>query len=1762
MQLALIRKNPDDFLSLYNEKSRKYDPFLTISVAYYNFKAFIMEDIPKNIKYLDLCKNILGVLDIDGEEFNQPERNAICNEIIRQNIVVSKDSYEWIVCNQDVVLNSILHSKTPSQINQLTPFAVESVQDYYGELLDREDLLENFAESLREMHYIYNENISPDFFIEIPEISLALIENNPYLIENYPDYYRNPMYYLNSEEEKKLIEILKKSNYVFSRKTPEYIINLSPEFLLSSYEMFFDEYDKIPALHQPNDMTDAEFDFWEMRQCEIVKEHDPNLVTYDEMFTNNKYIHHEAVSKGIVKGIIPSERRSEFIERYNLKQDRIRKLQQTGQTVDFDENFVISNSMTRDEISELYYESKEVIFQSVCNNIYSLLHTEYYTDSNEELEKIAKIYLEDYPNTLKNMLSVNIDLPYTISSNPYIQYELLYKNPNRRIDIDPIVNGPFFYTPEIENEVYTSFFKENYCLTPSSTKYEASNLKIALKSIENNPMSFKYVSKEISFYSEIEDLIIKLIREGKYVIDENTPEKFILLNISSLYDCDNVGLKKFFYKKPEKIPDIIDIKVSDYLLEQLIYDFEHKNITTEDFLKILKQFNGYNLIDVENLSKVETILIENPQLIENVYAKDFSVLEIYLSKNLVQKIIACEQGEDNSTFKYRLSFQTPKKLINHDEFSDIIYFKRVELIPLLSDQPYKIDVLERSRQVLFSKIRDHSLNLPEFLPIDYHFSSKFFENISEQEFSGLIDEVVFENPYYISMFSSSSDEQDRILKEKLDKLIEDGKISYDSNAFNLPNFKNNNFKFDYVIAMLKEDPTRINNLKFKLPERNEEEIKFVINVIKENLIENGNISEDVFLNTQYIKNFLEKGMSYLSNLSIYNLNKIITILDQYFSTKNGLKLEDVPENLQFYYIQSGYFEYYRIQEEISRLEVQATTDDNTYLNVDKYEIYRKNPHFINNRIIISQMVAEGYRLKEDDPIGFQINFELIKSTITQDPSYIYKIHPLAICVVYNDNVDKIVDILIEKNFQIKDKLPIFLNHNLKLLDYALKQDKNNIDFFDIDKLISEDSGYIIYPINLINILIENNIFLSAKSHPKLCDSHYYIMGCLEKAEKPEEIKEIINNARIDNFSRGDKNSFFVKVLDLMKNGKYIFDKESNPNLDDSNDIVQQAMEQNIRNILAINPNVSSYSYELHNTIYEYYLKHKEELEQDEDFRILLSKNPYYIMDMALSDIEHFDNDSFRGISVTSGFIEAISEKLISSDYRITEQTPHFLLLNSEFLQRYIYKYQTVDGIPPIFVAKLFTLENLDKNPEIAYLYEYCTDINTELTCFVNFWGVDLTIELVQRFGSLITYLDPTQEYTLESAQKYLNDYLDNNKISDIKQIILFYQKLDREVTEDDFENNYELSNNDEFILYAYSQGVNSLLYYQGQSEGILLLAEDIDDLDVLDRILKKDNFAKSTALIRTLIENKGPEYIFYFKENYESNISKELVRLAIDKGLLKDKDEKSINSFLDKSPKLRSSDLIMLYLIEHFSPNYIEKYTGNSEEVFEKAIECGLLNDKNESEINDILSKNPSYKGSDQIIIYLIKKYSPEYINLYTGHSTEVCNIALENGLFKDKDKEYINNILEQKEWLKTEASVIIYLIENISADYIEQYKGNKEYVYSKAIEKGYEVTFEKMVRFAFYSSNQMIEAGIKKDPRCHAFKYSKYDDTKKLEILIEIIGKEAYETIFDDKNNNNEDIPSKEDRFLRLTELVKGKIERYEINNINKSKTNQNTWF
>jgi hypothetical protein len=199
--------------------------------------------------------------------------------------------------------------------------------------------------------------------------------------------------------------------------------------------------------------------------------------------------------------------------------------------------------------------------------------------------------------------------------------------------------------------------------------------------------------------------------------------------------------------------------------------------------------------------------------------------------------------------------------------------------------------------------------------------------------------------------------------------------------------------------MLREDPTLINTLDYPLPGRNMEEMNFILKTIFESLDSNKPLNSSMIYKTPYISPILYKNMTYVSNLSKDVLQDMAPEIEHFFAIRHIPYSEDIPEVLRSFYRpefrETGYPEGY-IAPSLSERKFTVLPPELSDLDQESsYEFLRQNPQYLRVTGLARTIREKGYVIRDDDPIAFKLNRSLVTSTILHDPSYIYKLDPIA-----------------------------------------------------------------------------------------------------------------------------------------------------------------------------------------------------------------------------------------------------------------------------------------------------------------------------------------------------------------------------------------------------------------------------------------------------------------------------------------------------------------------------------------------------------------------------------------------------------------------------------------------------------------------------------------------------------------------------------------------------------------------------------------------
>ena len=1527
-----------------------------VSFALEEVEKAIFSNPKKNVKYLgEISKAFPFFFNVLTER-----KKDILKKVVTDSNTVISDDFPWFIKTSEIIVNSLLNVKEVSQINNL-----KNTLDY--NLRSPETFMKkigkDFVEKLKEIGYIYHQNVTPKALVVDPEIILALIENNPYTIEELPSQELDVIKYTDESVHTRIMESLEKNNYVFSSKTPDFLFYGYPDALLDAYEFDYDNFNDIPQIYG---CTEKEKTKFLKREYEIIKEHDPDLEllkiknNYNGSNENmvyylNPYLFEESLKRGFINPPISEYRilkipkvdliapflRNYYIENNlnygsnmyelfsNVKNEIIDNNEKSDLTemsdnykkTDYSDDFVININMTEDEIVSVLEEDSEAFFTSVKNNIYTLNYNNFHIFSDEQKKEIAKIYLKKYPETLKNFLGFGYskNLPKEILHNPYIQYELLYKNPERRLEIDPIINEKIVKNEEIDSEVLKIFIQENRILTENSTKYEKSNKQIALISIEKDPGTIKYISSDLMLDKDIYEIILKKIKEGLYTIGEDTPIDFIRNNYEKLKKVDFFDIDNIIKSSPKLLKDGCSyrediLKLKNEVAYSLKDRIKNNEITEDEFIEYLKALKyDVNIFYNFNFDEYSDIVRDNPEIIKKIFK------ERILPSNIVgdnfKNIIIDEVKKEKSLFLDEDILMHCIKMSN--EFRDYVQTERADLFPIIPNIYFDMNVI--AVNTLQSSVRNGMLNISDKVRKEYFPSELFDFMIGKDlpEYTELVDKLIEKDPKDIFMMSSADKLQDQVLLERYQFLLESGKIDYLMDDFKVPLFYDKNLMREYINA-LKVNPNLINKKNIYLPNiLTEEEKNIVKEAIKSSLDSSKELPYNLKNSGEFYEEIINKNISFIKELP--ESSQDWKMVEKYFSINNIKYDENLPKYLKKYYRNSYKASGYP---PISEFEKEF---DHYFSN-----LIRQNPELTQK--FYKEACKEGFIISENDAEAIKVSPELIINSIKNDSNFIYRIDKFGLQLTYDYYMNEIEKILLkDSNFKYNINIPGFLKNSELLYIDAIKKDLNNRKIFNEDQILFKEDNLT----NIQEIFLKNNIYLNDTDIKGLRASTEYVLKSLENANEDniQKIIDLIDFEKINDTEK--KKELYNMISKYIDEDLYNFSDNSNPQLLMAPEIMRKVVLSDITKIKLLDLNQIELSREDQKLIYNIFKENEEKYSADKHFIEIMQKNPYFIMRNMLNDYTNIDNYNFNGFALDKDFVKEISQKLIKSNYKITDKTPKFLLLNNDFLINYIKKQESIENIPKKYVAKLFKSENLQENPEIYSIIKYTINLKTPFSKYLSFWGEESFIELSEEYGNLINYLDISKKYTKEEARIFLNEYLKQNINLSADELYSFFKNLRLEIKEEDFSKYYQMGKSDKIIKYAIKQNPQLIARYTGENEEIIMLAKDILKED---SYLRNKNFASSTKLITALIEEKSPEYVKYYRGS-----DKNIINIALEKGLFENKDEKYIKDIFENLLLIRSSSEAIKYLIENYNPNYIEQYNGASEEVFEFALEKGYI---------------------------------------------------------------------------------------------------------------------------------------------------------------------------------------------------------------------------
>ena len=874
-----------------------------------------------------------------------------------------------------------------------------------------------------------------------------------------------------------------------------------------------------------------------------------------------------------------------------------------------------------------------------------------------------------------------------------------------------------------------------------------------------------------------------------------------------------------------------------------------------------------------------------------------------------------------------------------------------------------------------------------------------------------------------------------------------------------------------------------------------------------------------------------------------------------------------------------------------RREIQDSPDIYSYIytvfmaNQDKFSIYDSKLFFYNPWL--SQTFHNDYRYFVEHFVVNAATEEYYYNTPEArqyNEAISLKNDPLSFINFDYESIEKLIknkQIIINEQLYKIVKETNFFKKFLELIFPLL------VDYFKPGDFDYIDKDF------LMNLAITNNYVLRENSPLEFKTNKDVVLNSMrinqlsiqyasETMEFDEQVQQQIAQRFLLNGIYYNENTFTF----LSQNRDYIIESAkknphsinyipvSNLKMKDLNtliNIVKEYIKKNMYEVNLATPNWLLLDPDIRKSYIEKY-PHKatryQELEDQYNNGVVQESNPYWIIDNAIKNSDDIDTLDFpKGLLYPTVLVDRLVDKLISSNYVISNNTPEFLLNNSKFI---FYALTNGYRIPRRYIEDFITFENMYKlqNPSIFKKY-INQGYGKKYEMYYDKLGVETTIEAGTKFGFIINKISLRSISSIEDITEKINEMIREG--ADIKNLTECVIRADYELTDDEIINGLgkityygdyrtKISDNDKLFLHLVKKtpkriklytGTSNIVFEEAFKSGYKLVQEEYEATNTFKQNEYISKLALDLNVENTYLYRGGSEsfYIYAITEKgfipeYQKVENNEYVRKSssvIKKGMyenlnfaflyngeaqyfldifeIKDKNNKTLEATRENVSKLtfihNSSDLMLKALDVDYSN--IEFYTSYDESVFEHAISLGYVPAK------EIIESKENFRRSPAIIRRAAQE-DIDYLIYYTGPVTSMLD------MFELKDKngksfdskpeklEKLNQLFSHDELMK---KAIEQYAENIVF-----YTGENEEIFQFALDNGYipkKEDFDKSYKLK--NSNVMqtfIINSNDKDLQHLLVYYSGTDDELINKIYIKLLGDKYNKIIKNDTDKNN----------------------------------------
>lgn len=1694
------------------------------SVNYESAQSLIHNNIELVYAYFELNVNKVSMLeniDVDYERIYEIIQRNI-SEFRKYNI--TKKLFEvWYKHDKNILLDSNLSSaifnddKIISLIEE-SDFSVEELGATH--VLGKPKILLHYLKkdfsNIRHVQSLYTDN-----FKEILDLLLKDIKENIKYIPKLSEL--APGHQVNDEYKEKIINAIVQNNLTLEDCNWQFLKN-SP---LVSYTSIMN---KPSLLIELTNFTFYGFDqLTEEQKQDIVKLIEDKKVIFSEVnqvLSNNYPLLLAAVKQNpyIVDNVLPN----------CYVNVAVKDLIDSGYT------------LSVNSPSFFFNYAPDFVLEALKKDISIIDHREFYYKYNNDAD-ILTMY-----NILKSHnYKLAPDSPKHLFNNALLVLEGLKEN---RITLDDINYFNYDFDSKYKNELY-SYILDNYDLEEiknSSQGYYILNSKLGIYSYHSQTPEFltdkiytelrndfskclNYQENTVS-NSNIQKLIYelylsdyennskyydesKLLQSNCYIAlheclenDKPIPKTTILnseciATFRSKYKEKNITFKESYLRLISKdeylevfksFPEIID-DINDKTLEYSFY--------LQDFVPGIIECIEQNIYKLNPKTPIDLItylldycIANNVENIEYLLKPTEGYYTKYFSRNIVTKTLELMK---NASFDFRKVHSDIFGSITLDEFYQIA---------LVNPKILEFSNRKSSEGTYFYKYEPIAK-----LPIPKKF------NIKDEHTPEEIKVFLLEHPQYLTREQVTSklqvnDEEWLELHNALLKYLDGNFTSiYNGGDFKYLLFKDSNTIDESIIDQMIEQNPGILLAHFKENLREDYYLR-IIERLKQVPKENLHVELDVLSDKATYKKVL-RDLYPIEDLIAYSLFSDEEIYEMWQQVDQSVK--DNPPNRVF---------------SIRAIVSELAARDITLLKRANFNnrFYNKNPEY-------TSFIYEIFEANKDKINIFEYNIffnnPLVRAKYSQDFEYT-KANYILNEVTWNDFY-----YLSEDQQEIFQNISLANDPNTILyLDYNVMA--NYIKTKRLTAVTPEIYKGLVGTGNFINLL--ENYFDECKKYFKtgdfkdskmeLIDDIFISNKYVLTKDSPEELKRskaiAINSMKLNRLSIIHANASLEfdeheqqTILDILLSNKIYYNENTFDFLHTHYDYIYQSVLNNpesINHIITTNltlleltdlikltkEHINNNKYEIKMNI-PYWLLFDEDIRRIyiekypdkastlDDFKYQYDKgitnqnNPYFIIKEAIDNYTNIDNMTFDSNRIyPKELVDELVDKLISTNYVLSPKTPKFLLDNNNFIY---YALKNNYSIPQKYIEDFITFENMYQLQDKDLFKKYIdAGYGKKYEPYYLKFGVEETILGAMKYGYILSKESIVTINSISELQEIINNKIKSGYI--YSNLLDYIIRSEYELTKTEIINglgddrNYsyrtQVSNNDKLFKYLLKKDPNLICLYTGNTNGIYKLAIENGF------ILTKEIYEQHPALRNSIYMSKLALDIDHNNLYLYTGTDETFFKYAVDTKKIIPNIEQ-----LSNCPNLKNSPIIIRRgMQEDISFAYL--YTGDPDllqDLFD-------IKDKKGNTVpltKDSISKLEFMHDS----VYLISRAiitDSNNVELYTGFSEEVFELAIKNGYIPSKE------VLESKDNIKRSIAIIQKAIyENI--DNVLYYTGeasNIENIFDIQDKNGnkFIATPEKIKDFyIIHNNDSLMSKAILQDPNNIVYYTGKNEDIYKL---------------------------------------------------------------